>query len=114
MTNISAYKKIDLIKLFEFEFYLKNQLLKDSDFFSMLNSVELRVPFVEKRFIEYISNNNPKNLNKRQFLFLNYKSILDNLNIEKQKEGFVAHNFYKLREIKGFENIINIINKKFN
>ena len=114
ITDISAYKKIDLIKLFEFEFYLKNQLLKDSDFFSMLNSVELRVPFIEKRFIENISNNNPKNLGKRKFLFLNYKSILDNLNIEKQKEGFVAHNFNKLREINNFENIINIVNKKFN
>ena len=114
ITNISAYKKTDLIKLFEFEFYLKNQLLKDSDFFSMLNSVELRVPFIEKIFIKNISINNPKSINKRKFLFLNYKSILDNLNIEKQKEGFIAHNFYKLKGIKSFENIINIVNKKFN
>lgn len=114
ITNISDYKKTDLIKLFEFEFYLKNQLLKDSDFFSMLNSVELRVPFIEKIFIKNISINNPKSINKRKFLFLNYKSILDNLNIEKQKEGFIAHNFYKLKGIKSFENIINIVNKKFN
>ena len=63
ITNISAYKKTDLIKLFEFEFYLKNQLLKDSDFFSMLNSVELRVPFIEKIFIKNISINNPKSIN---------------------------------------------------
>ncbi|AFS49653.1 Asparagine synthase [alpha proteobacterium HIMB59] len=113
ITNISTYKKNDLIKLFEFEFYLKNQLLKDSDFFSMLNSVELRVPFVEKMFIENISVDNPNNINKRKYLFLNYKSILNNLNIEKQKEGFIAHNFYKLKGIKNYENIINIVNKKF-
>ena len=40
------------LRLFEFEFYLKNQLLKDSDYFSMQNSVELRVPFIEKNFIK--------------------------------------------------------------
>ena len=114
ISNFTVYKKYDLIRLFEFEFYLKNQLLKDSDFFSMLNSVELRVPFIEKMFIKKILINNPKSISKRKFLFLNYKSILNNLNIEKQKEGFIAHNFYKLKGIKSFENIINIVNKKFN
>ena len=36
------------LRLFEFEFYLKNQLLKDSDYFSMQNSVELRVLSLKK------------------------------------------------------------------
>lgn len=35
----------------ELEFYARNQLLRDADVFSMANSVELRVPFLDTRLI---------------------------------------------------------------
>lgn len=35
------------IALLELSFYMRNQLLRDSDVFSMANSVELRVPFLD-------------------------------------------------------------------
>jgi len=36
----------------ELQFYMRNQLLRDADVFSMANSVELRVPFLEARLME--------------------------------------------------------------
>jgi len=36
----------------ELQFYMRNQLLRDADVFSMANSVELRVPFLDVRLLE--------------------------------------------------------------
>ena len=36
----------------ELQFYARNQLLRDADVFSMANSVELRVPFLDTRLVE--------------------------------------------------------------
>ena len=45
--------KDDITKVtyLEFKYYLKNQLLKDADWAGMANSVEIRVPFIDKEFI---------------------------------------------------------------
>ena len=40
------------IAALELGFYMRNQLLRDADVFSMANSVELRVPFLDKRLVE--------------------------------------------------------------
>jgi asparagine synthase (glutamine-hydrolysing) len=40
------------IAALELEFYMRNQLLRDADVFSMASSVELRVPFVDTRLME--------------------------------------------------------------
>jgi asparagine synthase (glutamine-hydrolysing) len=47
-----------VLRFFEYEFYLKNQLLKDADWASMYHSIELRVPFVNMNFIKEISSLN--------------------------------------------------------
>jgi asparagine synthase (glutamine-hydrolysing) len=44
----------DLISFLEMSYYLKNQLLRDSDVFSMAHSIELRVPFVDNVLFEKI------------------------------------------------------------
>ena len=38
----------------ELKFYLQNQLLKDTDFMSMRHSVEVRVPFLDHKLVEYV------------------------------------------------------------
>jgi asparagine synthase (glutamine-hydrolysing) len=43
----------------EISFYLKNQLLKDTDFMSMYHSVETRVPFLDHTLVDYISSTDP-------------------------------------------------------
>jgi asparagine synthase (glutamine-hydrolysing) len=47
----SYYSQISFL---EMSYYLKNQLLRDSDVFSMAHSIELRVPFVDNVLFEKI------------------------------------------------------------
>jgi asparagine synthase (glutamine-hydrolysing) len=47
----SYYSQISFL---EMSYYLKNQLLRDSDVFSMAHSIELRVPFVDNILFEKI------------------------------------------------------------
>jgi asparagine synthase (glutamine-hydrolysing) len=49
--GLSALQKISQ---FESVFYMGNMLLRDSDIFSMLNSLELRVPFVDHKLYEVV------------------------------------------------------------
>ncbi len=46
---------LDRISELELSVYMRNQLLRDSDVMSMACSLELRVPFVDKEFVETIS-----------------------------------------------------------
>lgn len=44
----------DLVSYFEFTLYLRNQLLRDVDAFSMAHSIELRVPFVDHLLLKEV------------------------------------------------------------
>jgi asparagine synthase (glutamine-hydrolysing) len=44
----------------ELQFYMRNQLLRDADVFSMASSVELRVPFMDTRLMEAALGTAPK------------------------------------------------------
>ena len=46
----------DLQSYFDLNFYMANQLLKDTDFMSMAHSVEIRVPFLDHVLVEYLSS----------------------------------------------------------
>ncbi|WP_316824809.1 asparagine synthase (glutamine-hydrolyzing) [Pedobacter miscanthi] len=39
---------------FEFNMYMQNQLLKDTDFMSMSHGVEVRVPFLDRNFVDLV------------------------------------------------------------
>ncbi|MCL5004638.1 MAG: asparagine synthase (glutamine-hydrolyzing), partial [Patescibacteria group bacterium] len=45
----------DLQSYFDLNFYMANQLLKDTDFMSMAHSIEIRVPFLDHVLVEYLS-----------------------------------------------------------
>ena len=80
----------------------------------MQNSVELRVPYIEKFFIENLIVNETDNLNKREFFNKYHQNILGKLDIEKKKEGFIAHKFSEFKNFKNYNDIINSINSRFN
>lgn len=75
------------ISFFESNIYMKNQLLRDSDWSSMANSIELRVPFANSEVINFFSNlkNNKKSREKilRKINYDVYKLIR-----KKPKTGF--------------------------
>ena len=48
---INSYDKNGL---FELQYYMKNQLLRDSDQFSMAHSLEIRTPFLDNDLVDYI------------------------------------------------------------
>jgi len=44
----------DALVSLEFQHYLQNQLLKDTDFMSMSHSIEVRVPYLDNRVVEFV------------------------------------------------------------
>lgn len=46
----------DALSYLELQIYLQNQLLKDTDFMSMRHSIEVRVPFLDRPLVEYVSS----------------------------------------------------------
>jgi asparagine synthase (glutamine-hydrolysing) len=44
-----------IISYYETTFYMRNQLLRDSDWASMAHSVELRTPFIDRHLFETVS-----------------------------------------------------------
>lgn len=101
----------------EYEIYLKNQLLRDSDWASMSNSIELRVPFVNKELI-CNSFQIKQKISRREILKNINKNIYNKVN--KKKVGFYTptynkneyHNPLKERAFKILKNYIEINNLK--
>lgn len=78
--------------MFELYFYMGNQLLKDSDIYSMWHSVELRVPFLDKDLIQLALSISPKvkygNKQKKFLLIEAFKNDLPNEIWNRKKKGF--------------------------
>ncbi len=84
--------KKNLISFLEFEYYMRDRLLKDCDFMSMWQPVELRMPFLDKELIQYVfslqenikfRNNRPKHL-----LINAFRDILPLEIVNRKKMGF--------------------------
>ena len=101
----------------EYTVYLRNQLLRDSDWASMANSIELRIPFVNKELISNAFQINPK-ITRRSILKKINKNIYNQIN--KNKIGFYTptynltdyHNSLKDRSLSVLKNYIEINNLK--
>ncbi len=52
-TGVNSIK--DKISVLEMSHYMANQLLKDSDVFGMAHPVEIRVPFLDHKLIEFLA-----------------------------------------------------------
>lgn len=82
-----------MLSYFEFVYYMRNQLLRDSDVFSMAHSIELRVPFIDNVFLETIIKipNKYKFKNRVSKFLLReaLKNLLPNEILNQKKQGFV-------------------------
>lgn len=82
----------DKISFLELNMYMKNQLLRDTDVFGMANSLEIRVPFLDKELVDYVTKIEPKhkydkNINKI-ILADSLKSLLPTEIFTRPKMGF--------------------------
>lgn len=89
-----VYSNYGLISYFEMSHYLKNQLLRDSDVFSMAHSIELRVPFVDSDLFEKIVPISDEYKIKNNISKFLLKEILKNKVsdriLNQKKQGFVV------------------------
>ncbi len=67
----------NLQSYFDLNFYMANQLLKDTDFMSMHHSIEVRVPFLDHPLVEYVSSL-PAEIKINPNLFKNLKFKIKN------------------------------------
>ena len=74
----------------EFNNYLKNQLLKDADWAGMANSVEIRVPFIDKEFIDACLHLNLKQNINKDLLVNTVKKPVKKLLLNIPKKGFMV------------------------
>lgn len=54
LNDKSAMGSKNFVSYLETDLYMKNQLLKDTDFFSMWHSLEIRVPFLDKELMNTV------------------------------------------------------------
>jgi len=90
--NLVNCSKGNKNSLFELYLYMGNQLLKDSDIYSMWHSVELRVPFLDKELIQLALSISPEiKYGNSQKKFLLIEAFKDDLPVEiwnRKKRGF--------------------------
>ena len=108
------------ISILESDIYMLNQLLKDSDIQSMWRGIELRVPFLDKKLVEYVyalddAVKYPKSAHK--FLLVeSFKSILPEIVWNRTKQGFNVPFDSWIKSIKIFKNqnfVSNYVYNKF-
>jgi asparagine synthase (glutamine-hydrolysing) len=78
---------------FEYNMYMQNQLLKDSDYMSMKHGLELRVPFLDQEFLDAIFSIDPVLLFEhnglpKQLLIDAFKDIMPEKIWNRRKMGF--------------------------
>lgn len=111
--------KINLSQI-ESMYYLKNQLLKDSDWASMYHGVELRTPFVDATLLEDLKEVMAKySFDKNKISIISsFKSILPkNVKFDRKigfqtpiqkwlKKDFISKNYEKNRDLYNFMKIV--------
>lgn len=92
----------DKISFFELNMYMKNQLLRDTDVFGMANSLEIRVPFLDKELVDYVLRIKPKKKYDRHInkiiLADATRSLLPDEVIDRPKMGFTLPFEYWFRK----------------
>lgn len=89
--NINDLNGEERAAWFETNLFMKNQLLKDTDFMSMSHGVEVRVPFLDQNFMaatEKIDNQYRFQARPKDLLINSFKSILPEAIWNRPKMGF--------------------------
>ena len=106
----------DINSYFELSMYMKNQLLKDSDLFSMAHSVEIRVPLLDKELLDFVLKVKPNykfGKYNKQLLVDTLKDILPREIYNRKKMGFTLPFEVWFRKNIDMFNIPKDLKKKF-
>ncbi len=81
------------IACLELSLYLQNQLLRDSDVFSMANSIELRLPFLDlevvKNALTLPGNYHMNYIQGKRILRTMLRAIYPQMPLDRKKKGFI-------------------------
>ncbi len=79
------------ITTLESSFYLKNQLLRDTDWAGMAHSVEIRTPYIDSILLKHIAPVllNTQRINKKYLLYQSVSKRLPHHIVSKRKTGFL-------------------------
>jgi len=78
----------DVVSLLELRGYMRNQLLRDTDFMSMAHSLEVRVPFIDKNLVEFAFSLKPEHKKNKEFLIETMGKRLPKEIWSRPKQGF--------------------------
>lgn len=79
------------VQNFELNLYMKNQLLRDSDFFGMQSSLEIRIPFLNNSIIDFSRSFDPAlnfGQSNKQLLVNSYRDKIPSSIYTRPKMGF--------------------------
>jgi asparagine synthase (glutamine-hydrolysing) len=92
------------ISILESNFYMRNQLLRDADWAGMANSIEIRVPFVDSKLIDFVRQSRLSNINFGKNDLLNTSSLDLSLLKKKSKTGFSVPVRSAIMKVNNFSN----------
>ncbi len=114
MMNTDNLEKRNATSLMESDIYMKNQLLRDTDFMSMSNSVEVRVPFLDQDLVRYIYSIDPKIKfanNNKYLLQKTFENFIPKKILNRKKQGFLfPFQLWIRKNINMFTDLIEIKN----
>jgi asparagine synthase (glutamine-hydrolysing) len=91
--QLSKLDPIDWLSFMEINYYLQNQLLKDTDFMSMYHAVETRVPFLDHILVDYVASIEPRLKVRKKFpkpiLVKSLNNMLPRKIVFRKKHGFI-------------------------
>jgi asparagine synthase (glutamine-hydrolysing) len=92
LKKVIRFNYIDKMGFFELTKYMEGQLLRDSDIFGMSNSIEIRVPFLDKNLVQNVlpisyEKKILSNINKNM-LVNKFEEILPKEIYSRKKQGF--------------------------
>ncbi len=91
-SSFENFSKFNRTSFFEKNIYMQNQLLRDSDVFSMWHGVEIRVPFLDLSLVNFMQNvsSDIKNGNNQKKILLidAFKDDIDEAIWNRKKMGF--------------------------
>jgi asparagine synthase (glutamine-hydrolysing) len=88
LEEIDGENIADVISLFELRGYMRNQLLRDTDFMSMAHSLEIRVPLIDKELVEFAFSLPSKYRKRKKFLVETMGKRLPKEVWNRPKQGF--------------------------